>query len=312
MKHALITGAFGQDGYFLTKHLLGTKNYHIVCCGNHFHQSIADIYNDHNIEIIKLDIKNDYEIYSIIKNNKPNELYHLAGFSTPLISWNKPKEIIDINGISTITFLEAIRFFSPKTKFFFASSAKIFGSPSMALQAENTPVNPQDPYSLGKYIGHQAVKLYRDKFNVFACNGILYNHESHLKGDNFVVYKICHYAKLLKIGKIKSFSLSNLDAKIDFGDPRDYVKAMSLILNQKTPDDFIIAMNKSISIKELCLMIGKILNIKDILSHIEVENKSAQNRPTFKGNNNNLKKIGWIPIYSTEDTIKFILDNLIV
>jgi len=294
MKTALITGAFGQDGYFLTKYLLKTKKYQIISCGNSFNRIPDIIYNNKNIEIKKLDIKNDHEIYKIIKDHRPDELYHLAGFSSPLISWDKPKEVIDINGMSTITFLEAIRLFSSKTKIFFASSAKI--------------VDPQDPYSLSKYIGHQAVKLYRKKFNIFASNGILYNHESYLKNLNFVVYKICHFAKLLKQKKIDSFSLLNLNSEIDLGDPRDYVDAMHLILQQNSPDDYIISMKNSVSIREICILVGRILDIPNILSKIKVEQKNLkQNIVKIKGDNSKLKKIGWIPQFKIEDTLKMIL-----
>jgi len=311
MKTALVTGAFGQDGYFLTKYLIELKNYHIICCGNRFNKTQSNIYNNKNIEIKKLDIKNDYEIYKIIKDHKPDELYHLAGFSSPLISWTKPKEAIDVNGMSTITFLEAIRLFSPKTKIFFASSAKIFGIPTQPQQDENTPIDSQDPYSLGKYIGHQAVRLYRKKFNVFASNGILYNHESHLKNLNFVVYKICHYAKLLKQKKINKFSLLSFNSTIDFGDPRDYVEAMHLILQQDKPNDYIISMNNSISIKEICLKVGKLIGISDLISHIEVpESSMNENIVKFQGNNKKLKSIGWAPKFSINDTFKLILNNI--
>ena len=312
MKTALITGAFGQDGYFLTKRLIETKKYHIICTSYAFKNNFDNVYNHKNVDLELLDIRNEYEIYNIIKKYKPDELYHLASFSAPIISWNNPKRVILTNGDSTICLLEAIRLFSNKTKLFFPSSAKIFGKPKESPQTETTPVDPQDPYSLSKYIGHQAVKLYRKKFNIFACNGILYNHESHLKNLNFVTYKICHFAKLLKRKKITSFTLLNLDSKIDLGDPRDYVDAMHLILQQDLQDDYIISMNKSISIKEICLIVGKILNIKNILSYIKIENKFNQNKTIFKGDNSNLKNIGWSPKYSTEDTIKFILDNLTV
>lgn len=310
MKTALITGAFGQDGYFLTKKLVELGDYRIICIGHSFKNNVDIIYSNKNVDIELLDIRNEYEIYKIIKKYKPDELYHFASFSAPIISWDNPKNVISTNGDSTICLLEALRLFSNKTKFFFPSSAKIFGRPMESPQTENTSTDPQDPYSLGKYIGHQAVKLYRNKFNIFACNGILYNHESHLKNLNFVGYKICYFAKLLKQKKINSFSLLNLNSKIDLGDPRDYVDAMHLILQQDLPGDYIISMNNSISVKEICLLVGKLLEIPSILSNIKVEQTGLkQNIIKIMGDNTKLKKIGWVPKYKIDDTLKLILNN---
>lgn len=311
MKSALITGAFGQDGYFLTKRLIELGGYRIICTSRAIKPNLDVVYKNKKIEIEILDIENECGINNIIKKNKPDELYHLAGFSAPVLSWDNPRSVINTNGDSTILLLEAIRLFSPKTKFFNSSSAKIFGHPVEYPQTEDTPVNPIDPYSLGKYIGHQAVKLYREKYGIFAVNGIMYNHESHLKNDNFVVYKICKNAKLIKEGKIKKFSLFNLNAAMDFGDPRDYVDAMHLIIQQKISDDYIISMNNSISIREICLMVGRLLKIDNILSSIKTEQTSTKAKQLIiKGNNTKIKKIGWVPKYTTESTIKMILNNL--
>lgn len=306
MKTALITGAFGQDGYFLTKKLIEIGYYHIICTSYTLKPNLDIAYKHKNVRVELLDIRNDYEIYHIVKKYKPDELYHLASFSAPILSWEDPKKVISINGNSTICFLEAIRLFSIKTKFFFPSSGKIFGRPIKSPQTENTPVDPRDPYSLGKYIGHQAVQLYRAKYKIFASNGILYNHESHLKNLNFVVYKICYFAKLLKQKKITTFSLLNLNSKIDFGDPRDYVDAMHLILQQDSPNDYIISMKNSISIKEICILVGKILDIPNILSYIKVE-QTYSNQNKIIGDNHKLKNIGWRPKYKIEDTLKMIL-----
>ena len=310
MKTALITGAFGQDGFFLTKHLLKIDGYKILCTSYSFNKEIDQLYKHKNVQIEQLDIKNEYEIHRIIKKYKPDEIYHLASFSAPIISWVNPQEVISVNGDSTVCILDAIRLFSSETKLFFASSAKIFGTPYQTPQTEDTPTNPLDPYSLGKYISHQAVKLYRNKFDIFACNGILYNHESYLKNLNFVVYKICHYAKLLKQNKITTFSLLNLNSTIDFGDPRDYVEAMYLILQQNSPDDYIISMKNSISIKDVCVLVGKLLSIPNILSHIKVEQTNLNNKKII-GDNTKLKKIGWEPKYIIEGTLKMILNSKI-
>lgn len=311
MKTALITGAFGQDGYFLTKKLIEDGTYQIICTNHSFKKKISDVYRHQNVRIEHLDICNEYEVINFFKKNEIDEVYHLASFSAPILSWDNPKEVIAINGYSTLYFLDAIRLFSNNTKFFFASSAKIFGKPTKSPQTENTLINPLDPYSLGKYISHQAIKLYREKYNIFACNGILYNHESHLKNENFVAYKICKNAKLIKKGKIKNFSLFNLDSTIDLGDPRDYVDAMHLILQQPNPDDYIIALNISFSIKELCKKIADEFEIPNILSHIKItQSTTPPLQITLQGDNSKLKSIGWIPKYSIRDTLRLIIDNL--
>lgn len=311
MRTALVTGAFGQDGYFLTKKLLEVGGYRIICTGRSIKPNLDTVYKNKHVEIEILDIGNECGINNIVKKYKPDELYHFASFSAPILSWDNPKNVISTNGDSTILFLEAIRLFSPKTKFFNSSSAKIFGKPTTSPQTEGTSVNPLDPYSLGKYIGHQAVKLYREKYGIFATNGIMYNHESHLKSDNFVVYKICKNAKLIKEGRVNHFKLLNLNSTIDLGDPRDYVDAMYLILQQAKPDDYIISMNFSISIEDICEEVARQLRIPSILSYIRID--SQINFPIstpIRGDNKKLVLIGWKPKHSTKDTIKMILDNL--
>lgn len=309
MKTALITGAFGQDGYFLTKKLFELGGYRIICTSHAIKPNLDVVYKNKKVEIEILDIRNEWGVNNIIKKYKPDEMYHLAGFSAPVLSWENPRDVINTNGDSTILLLEAIRLFSPKTKFFYSSSAKIFGEPVESPQTEETPVNPLDPYSLGKYIGHQAVKLYRAKYGIFAVNGILYNHESHLKNINFVTYKICHYAQKLKSKEISSFSLLNTEAEIDLGDPRDYVNAMQLVLQEPIAGDYIISMNNSITIRSICEKVSDILKLTNILSHIEVKSKNINKNIKFKGKNDKLKSIGWKSQFELNDTLKLILNK---
>lgn len=311
VKTALITGAFGQDGYFLTERLLALGSYRVICTSNSLSKNSRPFSSHEAIVYESLDIKNDFEVFNIVKKYKPDELYHLASFSAPIVSWDDPREVVDINGSSTLCFLDAIRLYSPQTKFFFASSAKIFGKPKETPQNENSFIDPLDPYSLGKYIGTQSVKLYRNRFNIFACNGVLYNHESHLKNLNFLVYKVCYNAKLIKNKSISSFTLLNSDSRIDLGDPRDYVEAMRLILQQDRADDYIISMNHSISVKEICIIVGRLLAIPNILEYIHFEVSAPSKQfVTFCGNNLKLKSIGWEPRYSIEKNFMDILSKL--
>ena len=312
MKTAVITGAFGQDGFFLTQFLLSTNQYEKIICTGHRMKDMDDMYHDPRIHIEKYDITNQHEPVLIIKTYKPDEFYHLASFSAPIVSWDDPEFVLNINAMSTVQLLDAIRMYSPQTKLFFASSAKIFGKPVRTPQDENTPVDPQDPYSLGKYTAHQAVKMYRNQFKLYACNGIMYNHESYLKSLNFVTRKICYYAVQLKKGVIESFDLLNLNPLIDLGDPRDYAVAMHHILQQEKSSDYIIATNSSISIREICKLVGELLDIKDIFSHINLpagEVDSIEHpKNYYQGDNSKLLSIGWKPQYKVKDTIQEIIE----
>lgn len=311
MKTALITGAYGQDGYFLTKYLVGLGNYKVICTDISDREK-DEIYTDDSVYIEVLDITKTADTDEILKKYKPDEIYHLAAFATPIMSWEHPEQVILINGYATTSLLDSVHRNVPDAKFFFSSSGKIFSLGSKCPQKEDTNIDPLDPYSLGKYIGHQSVKMYREKYGMFACNGILYNHESYLKDDNFVTYKICKNARLLKEGKINSFSLYNLDSEIDLGDPRDYVRAMHMILQQENPDDYVVSMNKAVSIREICLKVGEILGIPDILSCIEVKNPSIPGERSCRfGDNSKLRSIGWEPSFDLEDTLKMILDNVV-
>jgi GDPmannose 4,6-dehydratase len=310
MKKVIITGAFGQDGFFLTELLSKDKEYEMICCGRNLSNIASNNYLDPSIRIASLNLLNDYEILSLVKSEKPDIVYNLAGFSSPLNSWNYPLEALHANGLAVLTFLEAIKNHSPKTKFFNACSAKIFSTNTTGAQSLDSVIDPNEPYGLGKYMAYQLIKQYRSKYGLFACSGILYNHESHLKNDNFVVYKICHNAKRLKKGVIQDFDLLNLDSTIDFGDPRDFVEAMTLMMKAKKPEDMIIATNFSISIRELCLKVGEILEIKNILSKVKISSPSSTEKPIIRGDNSRLFEIGWKPKYTIEDTLRYMIENI--
>lgn len=312
MKTAVITGAFGQDGYYLTKFLLSTDQYKQIICTGHRLKEMDAMYHDPRVHIEKYDITNQHETVSMVKSYKPDEFYHLASFSAPIVSWDDPEYVLSINAMSTVQLLDALRMYSPKTRLFFASSAKIFGKPTRTPQDEHTPVDPQDPYSLGKYTAHQAVKIYRNQFQLYTCNGIMFNHESYLKNLNFVTRKICYYAVQLKKGKIESFDLLSLNPMIDLGDPRDYAIAMHHILQQPQPEDYIIATNSSISIREICKIVADILEIKNIFEHINLPEGVADHvehpKNYYQGDNSRLLAIGWKPKYTVTDTIQEIID----
>ncbi len=305
LKTALITGAFGQDGIFMQHYLARRGGYKLILAARSRPENL-ELVEDSSYEY--LDINDFSNILSLIKKYKPDELYHFASFSAPVRAWEDPPYVIDTNGTAMIHILEAIRLFSPRTKVLHASSAKIFGRPTETPQNENTKKNPTDPYSLGKYLAHQSCILYRTKYNLFCSNAILYNHESHFKTMDFVARKICYFATQLKKGKIKKFDLLNLYSRIDLGDPRDYVEAMHLILQQKAADDYIISTNTSHSVGDVARLVFEKLGIAHPNRYIDVKDLSKPKETNYyRGDNTKLLSIGWKPKYSLDDVIESIL-----
>ncbi|MCG2691571.1 GDP-mannose 4,6-dehydratase [Microgenomates group bacterium] len=238
---AFITGITGQDGSYLAEFLLA-KQYQVIGLVSHKHnigwQNIESFQDQLILEPGDLLDKNSLE--KIIKKFKPAEIYNLAGLTFVPASWDNPTLSLDINTLGTSRLLEAIRDFSPQTKFYQATSAKIFGLPKESPQTENTPLNPVDPYSVSKAASHYLVRDFRNHFQLFAVSGILYNHESERRGEEFVTRKISSTAAKIKLGLADKLTLGSLDSQQDWGYAPDYVEAMWLMLQQTKPDDLIL------------------------------------------------------------------------
>jgi len=251
MANALITGISGQDGSYLAELLL-SKGYEV-----HGLIRRTALYPENlkNIETIqdrlKLhygDLATDNHLSALIAEVQPDEVYNLASQSDVRISFDIPEYTGDITALGVLRLLEAIRKFSPKSKFYQASSSEMFGN-SPPPQSEDTPMHPRSPYGAAKLYAYNLTRIYRDSYNLFCCNGILFNHESERRGKNFVTRKITEALPQLMCGKQDKLYLGNLDAKRDWGYAPDYCEAMWLMMQDK-PDDFVIGTGESHSIRD--------------------------------------------------------------
>ena len=267
-KIALITGSSGQDGSYLSEFLL-KKNYIVVCADRRSARSDnwRHKYLGINNQLIYEDFDmQEYEsISSLFKKYKFNEVYNLAAQSFVKSSFSVPITTADVNALGTLRILEVIRQSKFKIKFYQASSSEMFGNScvkSQKTQNENTSFNPQSPYAVSKCFAHYITKNYRDSYSIFACSGILFNHESPLRGEEFVTKKIVKTLVQIKKGHKSFLELGNLYAKRDWGYAKDYVECMWKILNYKRPDDYIISTNKCYTVKEFVNICCAKLNLK--------------------------------------------------
>ena len=264
-KKAIIFGVTGQDGYYLTKLLLN-KNY--IVHGVKRRSSsvptgrISSFLNQKNFIIHYGDLTDTSSIYNLIKKILPDEIYNLAAQSHVGVSFYTPIFTANVNAIGVLSILEAIRTINRKIKFYQAGTSEMFGKTISKFQSEKTVFNPQSPYGAAKVFAHQITQNYRDAYNVFASNGILFNHESPLRGDNFVTKKIVTSLNKIKKGKQKKLILGNLYSRRDWGHAADYVIAIHKILQQKKPGDYVIATGRECTIKEFVNKTAKIINLK--------------------------------------------------
>jgi GDPmannose 4,6-dehydratase len=256
MKKVLITGIGGQDGSYLTELLL-TKGCEVYGIERNSDSRISREVRKTFIE----DIQNLSLVFRILEEVSPDEVYHLAAQSSIPTSINFPEETIreNVGGISNI--LEAIKQKAPRAKFYFAGSSEMFGKPLETPQTEKTQFNPRNAYGSSKVSGFHLTKDYRERFGIFSCTGITYNHESPRRREEFVTRKITSGLAKIRKGVLKQFSLGNLDAKRDWGFAGDYVEAMWLMLQQDIPDDYIIATGETHSVREFVEIAAKELEM---------------------------------------------------
>ncbi|MFA5029960.1 MAG: GDP-mannose 4,6-dehydratase [Patescibacteria group bacterium] len=264
MKKALITGITGQDGSYLAELLLEKKYevHGIVRRASTVTTSrISHILNHPQLTIHTGDLTDASSITRIISTLKPDECYNLAAQSHVKESFDIPEYTAQATGISPIHFLEAIRYFSLHTRFYQASSSEMFGKVMEVPQTEKTPFHPRSPYGVAKVFAYWITVNYREGYNLFAVNGILFNHESPRRGETFVTKKITKALAEISRGSITPLILGNLDAKRDWGYAKDYVEAMWLMLQQEKPEDFVIATGETHSVREFVEETCKLLEI---------------------------------------------------
>lgn len=262
MKKALITGITGQDGSYLTELLLekGYKVYGLIR-----RKSKEDFGNvEHlkdKITFIYADMTDLASLVNAIKISDADEIYNLAAQSFVKSSWDSPVSTAEINALGVLNLLEAVRLVKPTARFYQASTSEMFGKVQEIPQKETTPFYPRSPYGVAKLYGHWITINYRESYNLFACSGILFNHESERRGLEFVTRKITHAAAMIKEGKQEFVELGNLDAKRDWGHSKDYVKAMWLMLQQDQPDDYVVATGETRTVREFAKEAFKAIGI---------------------------------------------------
>ena len=250
-KKALITGLTGQDGSYLAELLL-EKGYDVT--GLVRRASVERLDRVEHIKdrlnIIQGDLSDQSSLDFAISSVQPDEVYNLAAQSFVPTSWNQPILTGEVTGLGVTKMLEAVRRFKPDARFYQASSSEMFGKVMEVPQTENTPFYPRSPYGVAKVYGHYITLNYRESYNLYACSGILFNHESPRRGLEFVTRKITHTAAKIKLGMAKELRLGNLDAKRDWGFAGDYVEAMWLMLQQSGPEDFVVATGETYTVRE--------------------------------------------------------------
>uniref|UniRef100_UPI004047EE79 GDP-mannose 4,6-dehydratase n=1 Tax=Algoriphagus sp. TaxID=1872435 RepID=UPI004047EE79 len=251
VKRAVINGITGQDGFYLTNQLL-SKGYKVTGIVRNLGRAINNDFKLQGVKYLEWDMRNQNDIKEIILSIDPIEFYNLAAYSSGEGMFIDPIGIGDINGIAVAKILEAIREINPSVKFCQASSREIFGLATESPQTEQTFPKPRSPYGAAKFYGDSMIKIYREQYQLFACSAILYNHESPLRGMNFVTRKITNTAVKIKLGIEKKLYLGNLDTFRDWGFAGDYVEAMYLMLQQEIAEDYIISSGQITTVREFC------------------------------------------------------------
>ncbi|MFH0861095.1 MAG: GDP-mannose 4,6-dehydratase [Candidatus Altiarchaeota archaeon] len=300
MKTALITGITGQDGAYLANFLLEQRyevygTFRRLSTPNFWRLQYLDIFD--KVGLIPADLIDSASLIEAIKISKPDEVYHLAAQSFVGASFEQPVGAGSITGLGVTRILEAIREINPRIKFYQASTSELYGKENSKPQDEDTPFKPASPYAAAKLYAYWITSIYRRGYGIYACNGILFNHESPLRGLEFVTRKITNSVAKISLGLEKKLKLGNLKAKRDWGYAPEYVGSMWLMLQQKQPDDYVIATNETHSVKEFAERAFDIVGL-DWQEHIDIDKRFL--RPldvdVLQGDYSKAKKkLGWSP-----------------
>jgi len=267
MKKAIVTGVTGQDGAYLTEFLL-SKGYRVfgtyrrTSSVNFWRLGEVGVLNHENLELVEFDLTDQANCIKIVADIRPDEIYNLAAQSFVGVSFEQPIATAHITGLGCLHLLEAIRIIDKSIKFYQASTSEMFGEVQAIPQNENTPFYPRSPYGVAKLYAHWMVINYRESYDIFACSGILFNHESPLRGKEFVTRKITDSVAKIKLGKLESMELGNMDAKRDWGFAKDYVQGMYLMLQAEKPDTFVLATNRTETVRDFVKMSFKAVGIE--------------------------------------------------
>ena len=313
IKSALITGITGQDGAYLAKFLL-KKGYNVfgtfrrTSTPNFWRLSSLGIEND--VNYISADLIDTPSLIEALKISKANEVYHLAAQSYVGSSFDQPVTSGEFSGLAVTRILESIRLVDPQIKFYQASSSEMYGFEKSFVKNESTPFDPISPYAVAKLHAYYLVRLYRNTFDMFAANGILFNHESPLRGLEFVTRKITNSVARIKLGLQKNLVLGNLKGLRDWGYAPEYVEGMWKILQQKKPDDYVLATNETHSVEEFAKEACKIAGIPYSVVKSSKKNFRPFDIKIQKGDYTKArKKLGWKPKTTFKELVKIMVES---
>jgi len=311
MKKALITGVTGQDGSYLAEWLL-ESGYEVV--GMIRRSSTLNFERIKHIQdqmtLVQGDLMDEVSLIGLLREHRPTEVYNLAAQSFVPTSWSQPVLTGEVTALGVTRMLDAIRIVDPAIRFYQASSSEMFGKVREVPQSEDTPFYPRSPYGVAKVYGHWITVNYRESYDLFACSGILFNHESPRRGLEFSTRKISNGVAQIKLGLAKELRLGNLEAQRDWGYAKDYVKAMWLMLQQDQPDDYVVATGETHSVRRFCeLAFGHVdLDYRDYVVQDERFMRPAE-VDLLVGNPGKAKsKLGWQPEVSFEGLVAMMVD----
>jgi GDPmannose 4,6-dehydratase len=311
VKRALITGITGQDGAYLSELLLD-KGYEVFgVIRRSSHRGLEDhrlrwLGVAERVTLLDGDLGDLSSLVRVVKEVRPNEVYNLAAQSFVASSWSQPVLTANITAVGVTNMLQAVRTEQPDARFYQASSSEMYGLIQEPRQSETTPFYPRSPYAVAKLYGHWITVNYRESFGLHASSGILFNHESPLRGVEFVTRKVTDGVARIKLGLAKELRLGNIDAKRDWGHARDYVRAMWLMLQQETPDDYVVATGRTTTVRDMCRIAFEHVGL-DMEKHLVID--PAFYRPAevdvLLGNPEKaILKLGWKPTTTLEEMIK--------
>ena len=312
-KNALITGITGQDGAYLAQLLLG-KGYRVYGLmarrGSDTLWRLRELGIEERVELVNGDMTDLSSLIRALEKSDASEVYNLAAQSFVATSWEQPLLTGQVTGMGAVNILEAVRIVKPKARFYQASSSEMFGLIQAERQDEKTPFYPRSPYGVAKLFGHWTTVNYRESFGLHASSGILFNHESPLRGRQFVTRKVTDGVARIKLGKQRELRLGNIDAKRDWGYAGDYVEAMWLMLQQEIPDDYVVATGRSTTVRDMCRLAFAHVG-RDYEKHVVVDPKFF--RPAevdvLLGSPEKAKtKLGWQPKTNLEQLIAMMVD----
>lgn len=313
MKSALITGITGQDGAYLSQLLLskGYKVYGIIArrsTDTTWRLKYLGIENE--VELIEGDMTDISSLIRAINKAQPIEVYNLAAQSFVGTSWEQPVLTAQVTGVGVVNLLEAIRLTNPEIKFYQASTSEMFGLIQESMQSEKTPFYPRSPYGVAKLYGHWITVNYRESFGMFTSSGILFNHESPLRGIEFVTRKVTDAVARIKLNKAQELSLGNIDSKRDWGFAGDYVKAMWLMLQQEKPDDYVVATGKTTTVRDMCKIAFEYVGL-NYENYVKIDPqlyRPAEVDVLLGNPEKAVKALGWEPETSLEQLIHMMVE----